>query len=608
MSSHGRYSMIRKVADGGMAEIYLAKQTGEEGFSRLVIVKRILPGFSNDPHFRDMLLDEAHIAMTLNHSNVVPVLDLGRADGSYFLVMELVDGWDLANIYDRGRDASFPLPLGISLYIMAEVLRGLGYAHGRRDADGRPLGIVHRDVSPHNMLISEHGEVKVTDFGIAKALGKRDRTQTGLIKGKLDFMSPEQASGGAIDASSDIFAAGTALYLLSTGRRPFASPSDMEALLRVQRADFIPPEDVRHGLSPAVANIVKKAMKARQADRYRSAEEMMLDLETVMRTEFGSPGQSQLKRWLAELTARDGVAPLSRRPAPAPPAAPDSLSNRWFAEGDMLSFEDSSKIAGLTGLRAGAATAGTNPLSDFGLTGAQAPGSPAANPAVVAYTELPRRESPPPPAAPPSVPPVRPRPLTPGPARPGSRSMRRWMSRSYAYQPRGTFWRRVMVVVLLLAAGGLAATQVIPEDQQAKLQADARTLVKRGVEEVTSAIQNAAAPARPEALDEKALRDAEALKEGAAAAMPDDDRNRRGGRRTRRAVTVTLLSNPPGAEVLGARGRLGVTPLPFTVRVGASETLTFRKEGYADVERRITGPRKDGTVSVDLPARSAIAP
>ncbi|HEY0710426.1 MAG TPA: serine/threonine-protein kinase [Polyangia bacterium] len=340
MSNHGRYVMLRKIADGGMAEIFLARQTGEEGFSRLVIVKRILPQFSADPHFRDMLLDEAHIAMTLNHNNVVPVLDLGRGEGSYFLVMDLVDGWDLEQIFLRAHHAGFPLPVGLALYVMAEVCRGLGYAHGRRTADGRPLSIVHRDVSPQNILLSEHGEVKVTDFGIAKALGRRDRTQQGMIKGKLDFMSPEQASGTPLGPASDIFAAGSVLYLLCTGQRPFASPSDLESLARVQRANFVPPEQLRPDLPPTVARIISQAMRANPEERYGTAEDMMFDLEAVIRDEFGSPGQSQLRQWLSELAERDGAVPISRAQAAAGP----SLTSRWFAEGEMLSFDDSSSV------------------------------------------------------------------------------------------------------------------------------------------------------------------------------------------------------------------------------------------------------------------------
>jgi serine/threonine-protein kinase len=490
MGTHGRYAMLRKIADGGMAELFLARQTGEEGFSRTVVVKRILPAYSADPHFRDMLLDEAHIAMTLNHSNVVPVLDLGRAEGSYFLVMELVDGWDLAQIYERGIKASFYLPLGLALYVVAEVCRGLGYAHARKDGNGKSLGIVHRDVSPHNILVSEHGEVKVTDFGIAKAMGRRDRTQTGMIKGKLDFMSPEQAKGAQIDAAADIFTAGTVLYLLCTGQRPFASNSDMEALARVQRADFTPPQEVRPGLSPGVVRILNKAMRAQPADRYRSAEEMMLDLENILRQEFGSPGQSQLKAWLAELSSRDGELPLSRRPALEPPGGGAGLTNRWFAEGEMLSFDDSSKIKGMT------------PATSFP--------EPAPAPA---YAEPPRPFSAPAPsfaaprqmaaaayADPPMpVPVALHRPMMQ--AAPGAVSRMRQMSRRIpiptwatrpvtsmtstslrsmerSFRPRHRLLKTFVVLVLLAGGGVVVASRVMPKDQQERIEADARAWIK----------------------------------------------------------------------------------------------------------------------------------
>ncbi len=342
MRTQGRYAILKKIADGGMAEIFLARQTGAEGFARSVIVKRILPAYSADPHFRNMLVDESHIAMTLNHSNIVPVLDFGQAGGCYFMVLELVDGWDLSTIRQRATRNRFPIPLGLALYLVAEVCRALAYAHGRKDGAGKPLQIVHRDVSPQNVLVSEQGEVKVADFGIAKALGKRERTQTGIIKGKLEYMSPEQAMGQPLEARSDVFAVGTMLYLLTTNRRPFAHANDFESLLRVQRVEFDPPELVRPDLPGGVVRIIKKSMMARPDDRYLSAEEMMIDVESVLRGELGSPGQSELKRWLAELGRRDGALPVSRRPGIA---SPDPTSGRWLVDGDMLAFEENPVVS-----------------------------------------------------------------------------------------------------------------------------------------------------------------------------------------------------------------------------------------------------------------------
>src|SRR4051812_16855420 len=252
MAKHGRYKIVRKVADGGMAEIFLATQLGREGFAKPVILKRIHTAIYADPQFRNMFIDEAHISMSLSHSNIVQILDVGLGGGRYFLVLELVDGWDLGRIVHRATAARVPLLPELGLYVTAEVCRALSYAHGKTQF-GNPLGIVHRDVSPHNVLVSEQGEVKLTDFGIAKAMNKREHTGTGVVKGKVAFMSPEQALGKPIDARSDLFSLGTMLYQLMTGVRPFEAPTDLEILLRVQKAEFRPPDTARPGIQRELA-------------------------------------------------------------------------------------------------------------------------------------------------------------------------------------------------------------------------------------------------------------------------------------------------------------------------------------------------------------------
>jgi serine/threonine protein kinase len=321
--ARGRYTIVGKLADGGMAEIFLATQHGAEGFQKPVVLKRILTAFSADPQFRNMFLDEAQISMSLSHGNIVQVLDVGVSGDRTFLVLELVEGWDLEEVMERARATGpeHPWPPSLALYVAAQLCRGLSYAHAKRGPDGRPLGIVHRDVSPNNVLVSEQGEVKLADFGIAKADSKREQTLAGVIKGKIGFMSPEQALGRSLDARADIFSVGTVLYLMLTGRRPFHAGSELESMMLAQRAEYRPPEELNPYLSPEATAIVNRAMRLEPAQRYQTADQMLTDVERVLRSQYHSAGQTELKTWLAELTRRDGVSPIGR-PRPDEGAAP----------------------------------------------------------------------------------------------------------------------------------------------------------------------------------------------------------------------------------------------------------------------------------------------
>jgi len=318
MSPSSRYTILRKIADGGTAEIFLAKQHGAQGFEKTVVLKRIFTSFYADPQFRHMLVDEAHVAMTLNHSNIVQVLDLGEAEGRYFLALELVDGWTLDRVLRRSKAAGVPAPPALALYVTAEVCRALAYAHGKKRSDGQPLGIVHRDISPHNVLLSEQGEVKLTDFGIAKAQTRKDQSPGNLIKGKIAFMSPEQAAGERLDARSDLFSVGTMLYVMITRRHPFDAPTDYETLMLVKSGDFLAPESARPGLNPDLYRVIRKAMAKAPGDRFQTAEEMLVEVEQVMRLAFRPVGQTELQRWLSDLSSKDGVPPLTREGAPEP--------------------------------------------------------------------------------------------------------------------------------------------------------------------------------------------------------------------------------------------------------------------------------------------------
>ena len=348
MSLQSRYTILRKITDGGTAEIFLAKQHGAQGFEKTVVLKRIFTTFYADPQFRHMLRDEAHVAMSLNHSNIVQVLDLGESEGRYFLALELVDGWTLDRILKRSKAAGVPIPPALALYVTAEICRALGYAHAKKRGDGKPLGIVHRDVSPHNVMMSAEGEVKLTDFGIAKAQNKTEKSLGNLIKGKVAFMSPEQAAGGELDGRSDLFSVGTMLYTMITRRHPFDAPTDYETLMLVKNGDFLPPETARPGLNPELYRVIRKAMGKTADTRYQKAEEMLVDVEQVMRVAFRPVGQTELQRWLADLSNKDGVPTLTREAPPEPPASRSTVGPLRAGSGQesglVLTLDDAEEV------------------------------------------------------------------------------------------------------------------------------------------------------------------------------------------------------------------------------------------------------------------------
>lgn len=215
----GNYELLEKIAVGGMAEIFKARAVHGQGVEKTIVLKRIHPALSTDKNFVAMFIDEARLGVSMVHGNIVPVFDFGCVDGYYYLAMEHVAGWDLAALSARARIVGLTWPVELACHIVAEVLEGLAYAHQKRDSAGRPLEIVHRDVSPSNILLSEDGQVKLLDFGIARTQAREHETRTGVIKGKPGYMSPEQASGRTVDARADIWSCGAVLYELMAGRR-----------------------------------------------------------------------------------------------------------------------------------------------------------------------------------------------------------------------------------------------------------------------------------------------------------------------------------------------------------------------------------------------------
>ena len=251
-----------------MAELYLAHQRGAAGFTKIVALKRILPHLAEDPMFTGMFLDEARLASGLTHPNLAQVLDFGEYGGEHFLTMEYVHGRNLLQVLRATKAA---LPIGAALEVVLRVARGLHDLHEHRAPDGRVLGLVHRDVSPANVLVSHEGTVKLTDFGIAKAMELTTATRTGTFKGKLGHSSPEQARGESIDRRSDVFCLGILLYEVTTGARAFSGPNEFAVLGKVARASYVPPRELVPGYPAALADIVAKALQVDAADRFATA-------------------------------------------------------------------------------------------------------------------------------------------------------------------------------------------------------------------------------------------------------------------------------------------------------------------------------------------------
>ena len=265
-----------------MAEIHLAKTKGIAGFEKYVALKMIHPNFAEDEQFIQMLVDEAKIAVQLNHGNIAQTFDLGRVGDTYYITMEYVDGADLYKILRRGSEKDFEMPLDVCAFVGKEIASALDHAHRKRDSFGKPLGIVHRDVSPQNVLISYSGEVKLVDFGIAKATMKARQTAVGVIKGKYYYMSPEQAWGDPIDHRSDIFSAGIVLYEMITGQMLYLE-EDLHRLLDMARkADIQPPSTLRRGIPPQLERIVMHALAKTKEDRYQTAGDFASDLERFL--------------------------------------------------------------------------------------------------------------------------------------------------------------------------------------------------------------------------------------------------------------------------------------------------------------------------------------
>ncbi|MBI3184093.1 MAG: serine/threonine protein kinase [Myxococcales bacterium] len=358
LSPFGSYLLVRKLAEGGMAEIFLAKHVGAEGFERDVVIKRMLDSLARSKPFVTMFLDEARLAARLSHPNIVQITDLGQADGAYFICMEYLPGEDLDAIVARARERSRPVPFGVAARIALGACEGLEFAHAYGES-GRPVRLVHRDVNPSNILVTYQGAVKLLDFGIAKAESSAGTTSRGTLKGKWMFMAPEQARGEEIDARADLYSLGLSLHELLTSKRVFERDNELAVLGAVLDEPVPSPRALRPEVPAALEAIVMKAVERDLRRRYPGAGAMRSELEAFLAQLPGGASARQVGEYLSQLFSPEEIrlktqiptlaelrqngaqfhpsappAKLLATPAPAAPKKPAALpptASRWPA-------------------------------------------------------------------------------------------------------------------------------------------------------------------------------------------------------------------------------------------------------------------------------------
>lgn len=364
-STFGKYTLLRKIASGGMGEIYLAKQQGPSGFEKLLVIKRILSHHLEKADYLDMFLSEAKLVARLSHHNIIQIHEMGEIEGDYYIAMEYVRGKALRDVIDELRAEGKNVPLAHVIELGIKLCEGLGYAHQARDIRGRPMNIVHRDINPHNVLLSYDGDLKLIDFGIAKSEMTSVNTATGTIKGKFVYMSPEQSAADPIDRRSDIFSLGIVLYEMCCLENPFVRQNVVLSLEAIQRQEVALPSTKRADAGP-IDKILAKALAKKVEDRYQTAIEMRDDLRDLFRTSQVTPAEQDLPAFLHELFDADIAeedrliaeadsasrfvpqAPSIKMPAEQGPASVPFHDEEPTVAGDIDTMAAKSRAASLT--------------------------------------------------------------------------------------------------------------------------------------------------------------------------------------------------------------------------------------------------------------------
>lgn len=341
LDKFGDYYLIDKIAVGGMAEIWRAKTIGVEGFERNVAIKCILPSYTQNPEFNSMFIDEARIASTLTHSNIVRITNFGVIDNKYYHEMEFVDGRSLRQIFQKCKEEHVSFPIDSACYIISEVCKGLHYAHTKHDSiNNDPLNIIHRDMSPQNIMISFEGEVKIIDWGIAKAKGKIEETRAGVLKGKFGYMSPEQAEGEELDIRTDIFSVGIVLYEAITGERLFIADSEINTLKKIKEGVIPLPSRVNPDVDKNLEAIILKALTRPRIERYQTCYDLYDDLVKYLHKKFPAYNSLKLSKFIKEIFSTEIIADRKRvhgREQSVPSYSPSSHSGRISGDKTRIS-------------------------------------------------------------------------------------------------------------------------------------------------------------------------------------------------------------------------------------------------------------------------------
>ncbi|MCK5878470.1 MAG: TonB family protein [Holophagae bacterium] len=353
---YGSYVLLEKVATGGMAELFKAKRRGVQGFQKIVAIKRILSHLVDNEEFVTMFIDEAKLAAQLNHPNIAQIYDLGKIENSFYIAMEYVEGYDLRNILKECIKKDIRIPEPLVLFIASKILSALDYAHRKKGLDMKDLKIVHRDISPQNILISKGGDVKLVNFGIAKAATKASQTQAGALKGKLLYMSPEQAYGKPIDNRSDLFSLSSVIYESITGKKCFMADSEISILEKVRKVQYTPIQEAVDDVSSGTELFIRQAFASKIDSRFQSAKEMESELHTLMESLPFAVNERILAQFVHALYQGDmkAIADISRRYAVKEEIVPEQVEESASAKQPETRKQEAASVVTLDDLDDGA--------------------------------------------------------------------------------------------------------------------------------------------------------------------------------------------------------------------------------------------------------------